>query len=145
LSSLEDLLSVSRALRSRFDDFCQALDRRDLEAYRFALEDFYRHLVRWTRAEEEALMPAILRGRIPGRDPGRELRLQWVQVRELTRYLLEQMQSNAPIGDILGFTANLGRRLAAHLSEMEEVYYPAALQYLTDEEWAVLTQARMTP
>ncbi|HEX7254125.1 MAG TPA: hypothetical protein VF376_14700, partial [Thermoanaerobaculia bacterium] len=105
--SLEDLLSVSRALRSRFDDFRQALDRRDMEAYRFALDDFHRNLVRWTRAEEEALLPAVRRAGLSGRDPDRELRLQWVQVRELTRYLLEQVNSGASIGDVLGFTENL--------------------------------------
>ena len=83
MSSLDTLLSASRALRSRFDDFRVALDRRDLEAYRFALDDFHRNLVRWTRAEEEALLPAIRRAALSGRDPERELRLQWVQVREM--------------------------------------------------------------
>src|SRR5262249_48654458 len=81
LRPLEDLRSASRALRTRFDDFRLALDRRDLEAYRFALDDFHRNLARWTRAEEEALLPAIRRAGLSDRDPERELRLQWVQVR----------------------------------------------------------------
>src|SRR5262249_36338933 len=109
LTDLEGLLSASRALRSRYEDFQQALDRRDIDAYRLALDDFHRHLVRWTRAEEEALLPAILRAGLPGRDPSRELKLQWVQVRELTRYLLEQVDARAPIGDVLGFAENLAR------------------------------------
>jgi hypothetical protein len=142
---LEDLLSVSRALRSRFDDFKQALDRRDIEAYQIGLDDFYRQLVRWTRVEEEALLPAIIRAGVSGRDPGRELRLQWVQVRELTRYLREQVRSGASMGDILGFAENLARRLDAHLSEMEEVYYPAAVPQLTEPEWKALSEAAPPP
>ena len=136
---------MSQALRSRFQDFKQALDRRDIEAYRMGLDDFHRRLVRWTRAEEEALLPAILRAGVSGRHPGRELRLQWVQVRELTRYLLEQVHSGASMGDILGFAENLGRRLDAHLSEMEEVYYPAAAPQLTEPEWKALSEAAPPP
>src|SRR5262249_3265439 len=135
----------SRALRSRYEDFQQALDRRDIDAYRLALDDFHRHLVRWTRAEEEALLPAILRAGLPGRDPSRELKLQWVQVRELTRYLLEQVDARAPIGDVLGFAENLARRLTAHLSEMDDVYYPAAAPLLTEKEWRTLSDAAPPP
>lgn|SRR5262245_44692436 len=146
LRSLQDLLAASQALRSRFEDFRQALDRRDLEAYRFALDDFHRNLVRWTRAEEEALLPAIQRADIiADRNPERELRLQWVQVRELTRYLLEQVNVGAPIGDVLGFAENLERRLAAHLSEMDDVYYPAAAPLLTEKEWRTLSEAAPPP
>jgi hemerythrin HHE cation binding domain-containing protein len=145
LSYLEVLLSASRALQSRLDDFRQALDRRDLEAYRFALDDFHRNLVRWTRAEEDALLPAIRRAALSGRDPERELRLQWVQVRELTRYLLEQVNTGAPIGDVLGFAENLARRFAAHVSEMENIYYPAAATALSDEEWSTLKEAEPAP
>jgi hemerythrin HHE cation binding domain-containing protein len=144
LNSLEDLLSVSQAFRSRFDDFKKALDRRDFAAYRFALDDFHRNLIRWTRAEEEALLPAIRKAELPGRNPERELRLQWVQVRELTRYLVEQIHTGAPIGDVLGFAENLERRFAAHISEMEDVYYPAAAPLLSDEAWVVLKDARPT-
>jgi Hemerythrin HHE cation binding domain len=143
--SLEDLLSASRALRSRFDDYKQALDRRDFEAYRLGLDDFHRNLARWTRAEEQSLLPAILRAGVDGRDPERELRLQWVQVRELTRYLLEQVNSGAPMGDVLGFSENLARRFAAHLSEMDDVYYPAAAALLTEAEWKALAEAAPQP
>lgn len=142
LSSLETLLSASRALRSRFDDFRLALDRRDLEAYRFALDDFHRNLVRWTRAEEDAILPAIRRAALTGRDPERELRLQWVQVRELTRYLLEQVHAGASIGDVLGFAENLDRRFAAHSAEMESVYYPAAAPLLSEQEWVTLRESQ---
>ena len=144
-TALEGLLSAQSALRSRFEDFRRALDRRDEEAYRLGLTDFHQSLRRWTEAEEKALLPAVLRAGIAGRDPQRELRLEWVQLRELTRYLLSQVNDNAPIGDILGFAENLERRFAAHESEMENVYYPAAAPALTDEEWKILSEASPGP
>jgi hypothetical protein len=139
--SLEGLMEAQGALRSRFDDFQRALDRRDEEAYRLGLTDFHDCLRRWTEAQERALLPAILRARIPGRDPQRELRLEWVQLRELTRYLLSQINDRAPMGDILGFTENLARRFAAHGSDLENVYYPAAASALTAGEWSILAEA----
>jgi len=135
------LLAVQQALRSRFDDFRRALDRRDAEAYRLGLTDFHNCLRRWTEAGEKALLPAVLRAGIAGRDPQRELRLEWVQLRELTRYLLSQINDRAPIGDIMGFAENLERRFAAHESEVRNVYYPAAAGALTSEEWRILLRA----
>lgn len=87
------------------------------------------------------MLAALARTAIPGRDPQRELRLEYVQVRELTRYLREQVSSNAPIGDVLGLVENLDRRLSAHEAEMERVYYPAALGVLTDSERQTLRAA----
>ena len=139
--SAKGLLEAQAGLRARFDDFRQALDRRDEEAYRLALTDFHDCLRRWTEAEEKALLPAILRTAIPGRDPQRELRLEWVQLRELTRFLLSQINDRAPMGDILGFTENLARRFAAHESDLQMIYYPAAASALSAGEWAVLAEA----
>jgi hypothetical protein len=117
------------------------LERRDEEAYRLALTDFHRCLVNWTQAEEKTLLPAILRVGVAGRDPQRELRLEWVQVRELTRYLLAQVSERARIADILGLAENLERRIRAHESEMADVYYPASADVLTAQEWDALEQA----
>ena len=139
--SAKGLLEAQAGLRSRFEDFRRALDRRDEEAYRVALTDFHDSLRRWTEAQERALLPAILRTAIPGRDPQRELRLEWVQLRELTRYLLSQINDRAPMGDILGFTENLARRFAAHESDLQNVYYPAAASALTTAEWTILNAA----
>jgi hypothetical protein len=136
------LLSAQRSLRSRFDDFRHALERRDEEAYRVALADFHLQLRRWTEAEEHSLVPAVLRAGVPGRDPHRELSVEYVQLRELTRYLLSQVQERAAISDVLGLSDNLDRRLAAHESEMEKVYYPAAAGLLTTEEQHALEAAR---
>ena len=55
-------------------------------------------------------------------------------VRELTRYILDQVSKNGPIGDVLGLVENLDRRLAAHEAEMERVYYPAAAPSLSEAE-----------
>ena len=136
-----DLLRVQRSLRSRFEDFRRAFDRRDSEAYRVALADFHACLRRWTEAEEAALLPAVQRAGVPGREPRRELRLDCVQVRELTRFLHEEVSRGAPLPDLLGLIENLARRLAAHESEMAEVYFPAASPPLTPEEWSTLESA----
>jgi hypothetical protein len=139
------LWEAQRALRSRFEDFRRALDRRDEEAYRLGLADFHACLRRWTEAQEKALLPAILRARIPGRDPQRELRLEWMQLRELTRYLLLQINDRAPMADILGFTENLERRFAAHEADLESVYYDSAAPLLTPAELKTLLDAAPPP
>ena len=145
MTSTAALLAVQKGLRSRFDDFRHALDRREDEAGRLALADFHKHLCSWTAAEERALLPALARISLPGRDPQRELRLQYVQIRELTRYLLSQIGERAPLADVLGLVENLERRLSAHESEMETVYYPSAAPILTSEEWRLLTEASPPP
>ena len=141
-SRLETLLSAQRALRSRFDDFQRALRGDNRPAVEIALVDFERHLRRWTDAEEKALLPAVVRAEIPGRDARRELRLEYVQIRELTRYLLQQIGEGILPGNLVGFADNLDRRLHAHEKEMGQVYYPAAAPVLTAEEWSILEQAR---
>ena len=144
-ASLDGLLAAQQSLSGRFDEFRKAFDRRDEAAYRMALADFHTCLRRWTEAEERALLPALLRVELPGRDPRRELRLEWVQVRELTRYLLSQIAERAPLSDILGLIENLARRIAAHEAELARVYYPAATPVLTTEEWDVLGEAAPPP
>lgn len=140
--NLELLESAQRALNDRWDEFRRAHERRDGEAYRLALADFHRNLARWTEAEERALVPAVGRVGIAGRDPRRELKLDYVQLRELTRYLLEQIQARAPLADVLGLIQNLDRRLTAHASEMKTVYYPAAAEALSSHERRILEEAR---
>jgi hypothetical protein len=143
--SVKGLLEAQGGLRSRFDDFRRALDRRDEEAYRVGLTDFHSCLRRWTEAEETAVLPALLRTGIPGRDPQRELRLEGVQLRELTRFLVSQITDRAPLSDILGFADNLERRWSAHESEMTRVYYPVAAAALTEVEWKILAAAAPEP
>ena len=140
-SSLTGLLQAQQALQERFDDFRRALERRDGPAYRFALGDFLQCLVRWTEAEESALLPAVARAGVPGFDPKRELHLEWVQLRELTRILLTLVSDHDKLADALGITENLARRLAAHGAGAAEVYFPAAAPVLTDGEWKLLAEA----
>ena len=140
-SGLDELLIPQRGLRARFDEFRGALERRDRAAYSLALRDFAASLRRWTETEEKVLLPLVADADIPGRDPRRELRLEYVQVRELARYLAEQVSQNAPLADVLGLVENLDRRLSAHEREMETVYYPAAAPRLSEEDRRALAAA----
>ena len=140
--SLEWLLDGQRALRDRFDDFAQALRRNDKTALDVALLDFEDNLRRWTEAEEKALIPAVTRVAIPGRDPRRELRLEYVQIRELTNFIARGRADKAQPSELLGYVENLDRRLTAHEKENRSVYYPIAAGSLTEDEWAVLEAAR---
>ncbi len=142
MTRLELLLAAQRSLRSRFNDFQRALRNENRVAMEVAIADFEEHLRRWTDAEEKALVPALLRAQIPGRDARRELRLEYVQIRELTRYIAQQISERLPSMNIVGYVENLDRRLHAHEGEMEKVYYPAAAPLLTDEEWSALQAAR---
>ena len=139
---LDLLLSTQRALRSRFDDFRLAMRRENRMAMEVALVDFERHFRRWTDAEERSLVPALLRAEIAGRNPQRELRLEYVQIRELTRFLLQQLDEGVRSSHLIGYVDNLDRRLHAHEKDMGQVYYPAAEGRLTDEEWTALQSAR---
>ncbi|MEO8432736.1 MAG: hypothetical protein ABI592_14595 [Acidobacteriota bacterium] len=139
--SVEILRAAQRALRSRFEDFRRAFSRRDAAAYQLAIEDFSTHLRRWTLAQEQVLLPALARVPIPGRDAQRELRLELVQVRELTRFLREQLAQSAPLSDTIGLVENLDRRLTAHEKELESVYFGAAATALREEEWDALRRA----
>ena len=139
------LLAAQHALRSRFDDFRLALQRENTTAAEIALDDFEKMFRKWTEAEEQALMPALLRAEIPGRDIRRELRLEYVQIRELTRFLLQQIREGIRATNLEGYVENLGRRLSAHETEMQRVYYPAAERTLTADEWKVLEAAQPAP
>ncbi len=139
----EDLLrDAHRALRARFGDFRQALERRDETAYRVALTDFHANLRRWTSALEETLVPALMRLAVPRKDLSREMRLDFVQLRELTRHIGEQFDGRAPLSDILGLVENLGRRLDGHGVQIDQVYAPAAAGALDAAGWKALEAAR---
>ena len=143
--TLAELLAPQRALRNRFDDFRRALTRRDRAAYELGLREFEGTLRRYTLVEERVLLPALDRAGVPGRDPRRELKLEYVQVRELTRHVLDLVGKNGPLQDILGMVENLERRWIAHEGEMERVYYPAALGVLSDAEAKTLAEAAPPP
>lgn len=140
--SVEWLLDGQRALRDRFNDVAGAMRRNDKTALDVALGDFETHLRRWTKAGEQALIPAVTRAAVPGRDPRRELRLEYVQLRELTNFIARGRENKAQPSELLGYLENLDRRLAAHERENRSVYYPVAAGSLTEDEWAILEAAR---
>ncbi|MFN2633745.1 MAG: hypothetical protein ABR610_10040 [Thermoanaerobaculia bacterium] len=139
------LADAQRALRSRFDDFQGAFGRRDEVAARVALSDFHARLKEWTAALEAGLLPALAAASTPRRDLQRELSLDFVQQRELTRYLSEQIWERAPLSDILGLIQNLDRRMAAHAEQMDSVYAAAAAAVLSPEGWETLRRACPEP
>ncbi len=143
--SVDSLVSAQRALRSRFDDFRQALQHNDKTALEIALFDFDKQLRRWTEAEEASLIAAVERAGVPGRDPRRELRLEFVQLRELTGFIVRQIADGVRARDLTGYVENLDRRLHAHEKELRSVYYPAASKSLTSGEWSLLLAARPEP
>ena len=145
MKTLEDLRGAQRALRGRFEAFQAALHPGEGADTLCALESFNALLFRWTDAEEAAVLPAVLRAGIPGRDARRELGLEWTQLRELTRHLFSRIADGAPRPEILGFADNLARRFAAHESEMVRVYYPAAAAALLPAEWALLEEKARLP
>ena len=142
---MDDTLALLRraqeGLRNRFDDFRRALERRDGPAYRLGLADFQQALEAWTAAEQNALLPALERTEIPGRDARREVTLEFVQLRELTRQLRVQIEAGARMADVLGLAENLARRFDAHDGGMRDVYFPAAAPLLDVAGRRVLEEA----
>ena len=86
------------------------------------------------------MVPAVARSVDCPRHAPRELRVELVQVRELTRFLLEQIGTHSPLADVLGLIDNLDRRLAAHESQLLSEYFPASASILTEEEWRDLRE-----
>jgi len=140
-SALELLRRAQEGLRVRFDDFRRALERRDRPAYRLGLADFQQALDGWTEAEQRALLPALVRAEIPDRDARREVTLEFVQLRELTRQLRAGIEGEARIADVLGLAENLARRFDAHERGLLDVYYPAAALLLEENERQALEDA----
>ena len=138
-AEIHALLAPQRALRLRFEAFRRALVLGDRVAVELDLRELELLLRRRIELELRLLQPAIARASLPGRDARRELELEYVQLRELTRHLAQRIASGAAMGEVLGFAENLDRRLAAHESEMERVYYPAALPALSAEDRRALS------
>ena len=138
-------MGAQRALRSRFDDFYRALKRGDRGSPEVALIDFDENFRRWSLAEEQTLLPALARLTLAGRDPQRELRLEYAQIREITALLRRRLAEGLRPADLLGFADNLNLRLAAHEAGMEGVYLPAADAVLLPHEREALERACPEP
>jgi hypothetical protein len=136
----DGLVRACAALSARFEDFRQALERRDGAAYRTAVQDLLERLTVWSGALDRVVVPAL--ERIPRRDLARELTVDLVQLRELARHIVKQIETGAPLSDLLGMVENFRGRLAAHARQMSEVYAPAAATALRDDDYAELVLAR---
>lgn len=139
-AGFDALLAPQRALRARFETFRGALSRGDRVAVELELREFELALRRRIELELRILQPALARAPLPGRDARRELELDYVQLRELTRHLATRIASGVASGEVLGFVENLDRRLSAHESEMERVYFPAVAAALSAEDRRALAR-----
>jgi hypothetical protein len=139
------LLAPQRRLRASLAAFRRALEPNDRSAMELCLCEFELGQRRRIELELRVLQPVLARVPFAARDARRELELQYVQLRELTRHLAVRIASNAPLGEIMGFAENLDRRLAAHESELESVYYPAALAALSAEDRRALAGEPASP
>lgn len=140
--SLDWLAAAERTLHARLADVLGAVAHEQRTAVEVALSDFEQHLRRWTEAEEVALIPAVERVGVPGRDARREIHLEFVQLRELTAFLVRQIAGGLRLRDLAGYFENLDRRLRAHDEALATTYYPIAAKTLTPDEWALLERAR---
>ena len=120
------LAEEHRFLDERFGRFLSAATRGDATAAAEAIRDFDDDLRRHTGLEEEHLLPAPPDGRLaaaadetPEERLCRELRLEHVQVRELSAMIRRLLDERADIPGALRLAGNLARRWDAH-TEREE-------------------------
>ena len=144
---VQALLAPQRGLRAQFESFRRALAAGDRVSTELVMAGFEHGLRRRIELELRVLQPALARVSFPGRDARRELEMQYVQLRELVRNLAQRIAANAPRGETIGFADNLDRRLSAHETELERVYYPAALPHLSaaDREALASSPAQSKP
>jgi len=132
-------MGAQRALRSRFDDFHRALERGDRATLEVALIDFDENFRRWSLAEEQTLLPALARLALAGRDPQRELRLEYAQIREITALLRRRLAEGLRPADLaeapplvevveLILEALTGRIVVAHPARVEREFLSVALR-----------------
>jgi hemerythrin superfamily protein len=124
-----DLLARDhRRLDELFGRFLAAQDR---EAAGRAIGDFDAALRRHTELEEEHLYPAAPGGKLSPRAEEserdrlfRELRLEHVQIRELSGMMVRQLGGTGGAAAARGLAANLARRWDAHTSREEREAFP---------------------
>ena len=133
--SLAELLEQDhRRLDDLFGAFLGAGDR---ESAARAMSGFDAALRRHTRLEEEFLFPRERGEKLVASDTetdrerlGRELRLEHVQIRELSGMIVRQLGPEGDPRGVPGLAASLARRWDAHTSREERDAFPAALASL---------------
>lgn len=130
--SLEELLTRDhRRLDDLFGRFLAALQSGDAAAAREAIERFDEALRRHTALEEEHLFPEPAGHKLaPAEREGeserrfRELRLEHVQVREVSGMIVRLLSEKQDLEAARRLAPNLARRWDAHTEREEREVYP---------------------
>lgn len=124
--SIETLTREHRRLDELFGRFLAAAAHGDAGEARRAIEAFDAELRRHTEFEEDRLLPEPSGHKLapPRVESGeerlsRELRLEHVQIREVSAMILRQLAEKADLGAARALAGNLARRWDAH-TEREE-------------------------
>ena len=124
---VERLTREHRRLDDLFGQLLAALNTGDTEAARRASESFDDALRGHTREEEEEVFPAVSKqGLAPSSEESssrrlyRELRLEHVQIRELSGMIRRILREAVRLDEIPGLAANLARRWDAHTTREEK-------------------------
>ncbi|HEX9149922.1 MAG TPA: hemerythrin domain-containing protein [Thermoanaerobaculia bacterium] len=119
----ETLTQEHRLLDDLFGRFLASPDR---ESAARAIREFDATLRRHTEHEEEHVFPAAAGGKLvarAGESDGdrlfRELRVEHVQIRELSGMIVRQLSEAGEGGAVRGLAANLARRWDAHSAREE--------------------------
>ena len=115
-----------RSLDERFGRFLGAATGGDPAAAAEAIRAFDEGLRRHTALEEETILPPPPDGRLaaaadetPEQRLSRELRLEHVQIRELSAMILRLLEERADLSGALHLAGNLARRWDAHTTREE--------------------------
>jgi hypothetical protein len=122
----ETLTREHRMLDELFGGFLSAAARGDAEAARRAIEEFDRELRRHTALEEERLLPKPTGHKLAPPEEEqeeerlfRELRLEHVQVREVSAMIVRQLAEKSDLAGASALAGNLARRWDAHTTREE--------------------------
>jgi hemerythrin-like domain-containing protein len=120
---VELLAQEHRLLDDLFGRFLASPDR---DSAARAIREFDETLRRHTRREEDDLFPAAPEGKLVAREQEterdrlfRELRVEHVQIRELSGMIVRQLSEVGEGGAVRGLAANLARRWDAHTAREE--------------------------
>jgi hypothetical protein len=147
--SLADLLARDhRRLDDLFGHFLEAMGAEDPAAAKSAIRLFDDALREHTTLEEEHLLPAPPGGKLtatPDESPRerlfRDLRLEHVQVRELSAMIVHLLSGGGEPDRARGLAANLARRWDAHTTREEGEAYPLLSELLDPAGEAAIRDA----
>lgn len=119
----ETLAQEHRLLDDLFGRFLASPDR---DSAARAIREFDATLRRHTEHEEEHVFPAAPGGKLVAREQEterdrlfRELRVEHVQIREVSGMIVRQLSEAGDSGAVRGLAANLARRWDAHTAREE--------------------------